>query len=76
MKRLFAIPIFFLRTLPFKLGFSKVERKEKNTARGHAVKGGITASILSSILQQEIENLNNKRDMRFGGSCLVAARSL
>jgi hypothetical protein len=29
--------------------------------------------ILSSILHREIENLDNKKAMRFGGSCLVVA---
>jgi len=73
--RFLPIPIFLLRSLPYKIGLSKLGRKAKNISRDHAVKGGITANILSSTLQQEIENLNNKKGMRFGGSCLLVARN-
>ena len=73
--RFLPIPAFLFRALPYKIGLSKVETKSKNTSRDHAVQGGLTANILSSILQPEIENLNNKRAMRFGGSCLIVARS-
>ena len=73
--RFFPIPIFLLRALPYKIGFSKTKRKPENTSRDHAVKGGIIANILGSILQSEIESLNKKKAMRFGGSCLIVARS-
>lgn len=73
--RFLPIPIFLLRSLPYKIGISMTERKAKNIPRDHAVKGGIIANILSVTLQQEIENLNNKRSMRFGGSCLLVARN-
>lgn len=72
--RFFPIPIFLLRSLPYKIGFSKATRKPENTSRDHVVKGGIVANILGSILQPEIANINKKRAMRFGSSCLIVAK--
>lgn len=73
--RFLPIPIFLLRVLPYKLGLSKAERKAPNASRDHAVKGGLTAHILSVILQPEIENINKKKAMAFGGSCLIVAKA-
>ena len=72
--RFLPLPIFILRTLPYKLGLSKVGSKAKNISRDHAVKGGLIGNILSSIMDPEIKNLDNNRPMRFGGSCLIVAR--
>lgn len=71
--RFLPIPVFLLRALPYKMGLSKAERKTKNTFRDHAVKGGLIAKILDSICQTEIERLNKKIAMRYGGSCLIVA---
>ena len=72
--RFLPVPIFLLRTLPYKMGLFKTQRNEKSASRDHATKGGAMAKILSSILHREIENLDNERAMRFGGSCLVVAK--
>ncbi len=71
--RFLPIPIYLLRTLPYKMGLSKAERNAKSASRDHAEKSRTMSKILSSILHREIENLDNKRAMRFGGSCLVVA---
>lgn len=73
--RFLPVPIFLLRTLPYKLGLSKAEKNSSSTSRDHAVKGGVMASIFNSILQSEVDNLNRKKSMSFGGSCLVVAKS-
>ena len=73
--RFIPIPIFLLRVLPYKLGLSKVERNTKKTSRDHGVKGGLMANIIRAILQPEIDNLNQKKAMPFGGSCLIVAKS-
>ena len=74
--RFLPIPVFLLRTLPYRLGLSsKVERKTNTRSRDHAVKDGITRKILGLFLQHEIENLNQKKSMTFGGSCLIVAKS-
>jgi len=74
--RFLPVPIYLLRTLPYKVGLSKKEGQPKNANRDHAVDGGITNKILDSILQPEIKNIGNKRTMHFGGSCLIVARNV
>lgn len=71
--RFFPLPIFLIRTLPYKLGFSVAKDKNRSASRGHAENGGVKAKVLSSMLHREIENLNNRKAMRFGGSCLIVA---
>lgn len=68
------VPIFLFRTLPFKIGLTKLEKKASNSSRDHAVKGGIIPKILGYILRREIENLDNKQAICFGGSCLIVAK--
>ena len=74
--RFLPLPVFLLRTLPYRIGLSKGERKTNNISRDHTVKDGIKGKILDSLLQSEIENLNKKKPMMFGGSCLLVAKSL
>ena len=74
--RFLPVPIYLLRSLPYKIGWFTLDSKSSNISRDHAVKGGITNKILSSILQQELKNLNNKKSMRFGGSCILVARNI
>jgi SAM-dependent methyltransferase len=73
--RFLPIPIFFLRSIPHKLGLSRAARSSDATSREHAVKGGVIPAILNPILQSEINNLNNRKAMRFGGSCLIVAKA-
>ncbi|MCP4008707.1 MAG: class I SAM-dependent methyltransferase [Proteobacteria bacterium] len=73
--RFLPVPIYLLRTLPYKAGLSKKEGQPKKANRDHAVNGGFTNKILNSLLQAEIKNIDNKRTMRFGGSCLIVARN-
>jgi hypothetical protein len=40
------------------------------------VQGGLATRLLESVLRTEIANLANRRPMRFGGSCLVAATAV
>lgn len=64
------IPIFLLRTLPFRMGLSRQHNTRTDESRDHA-----RTNLLDSMLHNEIENLSNKRPMRFGGSCLVVAKA-
>ena len=72
--RFLPIPIFLFRMLPYKMGLKKAKRNMKRVSRDHGEKGGVMAKLLSSIFNCEIENLNSKKVMRFGGSCLVVAK--
>ena len=73
--RFLPLPVFLFRALPYRFGLSKGKRKTYNISRDHAVKGGITRKILDSLLQPEIDNLNKKKPMMFGDSCLIVAKS-
>jgi len=72
--RFLPVPIFFLRTLPYRMGISKSEDGEKIVARDHVVSGGVTQAILNFMLRPEIENLRNNKPMHVGASCIVVAR--
>jgi len=72
--RFLPIPVFLLRTLPYRLGLSKGARNTDKISRDHAVKGGIGGKLLDSLLQPEIEHLRKKNPMKFGGSCLIVAK--
>ena len=72
--RFLPLPIFLLRTLPYRLGLSKSKRDDKTVSRDHVEKGGLIANIMSSFLQRETGNLDKQKTMRFGGSCLVVAK--
>lgn len=72
--RFLPVPVFLLRALPHKLGLSRESGSPEAASRDHAVKGGVMIDILESMLKSEIGNLDRKRPMRFGGSCLIVAR--
>lgn len=73
--RFLPIPVFFLRTLPYKFGFSKRSRKEV-ISRDHIVKKGLMSRVVDYILRQEIKNINKTKSMLFGGSCLIIAKKI
>ena len=72
--RFLPAPVFLFRSLPFKLGLSGKERNAENASRDHATNGGMASRILGPILQREVRNLDNRKSMRFGGSCLLVAK--
>jgi SAM-dependent methyltransferase len=71
--RFLPVPIFFLRVLPYRFGVANTERTSQNNLRDHAVKGGNRARVIDSVLTCEIDNLNKRKSMLFGGSCLIVA---
>jgi SAM-dependent methyltransferase len=74
--RFLPLPIFLLRTLPYVLRLSRKRPKPAAAARDHAVQGGFLARLADRLLKPELDNLRNKKAMRFGGSCLIVARCL
>ena len=70
--RLLPLPIFLLRTLPWRVGFRFRPRKSSTLKRDHIVTGPLN-SILQKTLAGELESIRHNRRIRFGGSCLVAA---
>lgn len=71
--RLLPLPVFLLRTLPFKLGLLKKKRTVAIDPRDHVVKNGVFSRLLNYILAAELGHLQAKHPMHFGGSCLVVA---
>jgi hypothetical protein len=71
--RVLPLPIFLLRALPYLLGFSTHNSSARSAKNAHLVKRGLSAKLLTGLLQSEIDRLQSKRPMRFGGSCIVAA---
>lgn len=74
--RFLPLPLFFLRTLPYKIGIQSGKTKPNKISRDHAVKNEVTGKLLNSLLRPEINALNKKRSMIFGGSCLIVAKSI
>jgi 2-polyprenyl-3-methyl-5-hydroxy-6-metoxy-1,4-benzoquinol methylase len=74
--RFLPIPIFLLRSLPYRVGLSKKKRTSINISRDHSVKSGLFANLLDAVLKPEIDRLNSKKAMCFGGSCLIAAKAI
>lgn len=72
--RFLPLPIFALRTVPYKLGLSRKETNAKNVYGDHATKGGLGDRMVKTLLRPEVGLLAAKRPMSFGGSCLVVAR--
>ncbi len=72
--RVLPVPLFLLRTLPYKMGLARRQRKPAMVSRDHAVKGGLVARMVGQLLKPEIDNLKNKKAMRIGGSCLLVAK--
>lgn len=73
--RFLPIPVLLLRVLPYRLGWPMNRKPEQTSARDHAVKGGLLTHFLKFLLQSEIRNIDKNKAMRFGGSCLIVAKS-
>lgn len=69
------LPIFLLRTLPHRLGRGRRGRDPQVVTRDHAIHGQLTGRMLTNAFIREVSILESKQRMRFGGSCLVVARS-
>jgi SAM-dependent methyltransferase len=74
--RLLPVPVFLLRTLPSKVGLLRRRGALATLSRDHAVESGLFSRILHVVLKSEVDNLRNKRPMRFGSSCMIVATRL
>ena len=68
------IAVALFRALPHRLGMARKKDKAQSISRDHAVRGGVLASLLARVLGSEIPNLERRKAMRVGGSCLMVAR--
>lgn len=63
------LPIFLFRALPYRLGLSRASAG----AAAHSPGNGKAAGLLDRLLRSEVRNIESKRAMSFGGSCLLVA---
>jgi SAM-dependent methyltransferase len=72
--RFLPIPVFLFRTLPYRLGITKEIKKEKISPKDHLIQHGFLSWMLNNYLGIELKYINQRKHLRFGGSCLIAVR--
>lgn len=66
------LPIFFLRSLPYRLKLNNLS-SNKNPANDHNKQKGIIGRLLDKLLQRELLCIRSSKSMRFGGSVILVA---
>ncbi len=72
--RFLPIPILLQRAIPYRLGLRKGGRSPSANSRDHSVGSRKTRSLLDALFKSEIGNINKRKTMFLGGSCLVVAK--
>ena len=67
------LPILLFRSLPYRLGLGRASDGAQDPARDHSPGDGKAAGLLDWLLRGEVRNIDAKRAMPFGGSCLLVA---
>jgi SAM-dependent methyltransferase len=65
------VPIFFLRTLPGRLGLRQGTDPERDA--GEHLPEGVAARVMNRLLDMEFKRIDGGRTLPFGGSCLCVA---
>jgi SAM-dependent methyltransferase len=74
---LLPLPVFLLRTIPYKLGVRRSPDDRKNrTASEHKAPGGPLNALFNGLLDRELARIRSGRTIAFGGSCLAVARKV
>jgi SAM-dependent methyltransferase len=68
------LPVFLLRTLPYRLGFAQRIKNEKISVKDHVISEGGFGRLLTMLLDLELNFIKRGKSLSFGGSCLMAAR--
>lgn len=63
-------PIFLLRSLPHRVG---INRKSGDELRNHELTNHSAATLLDAMLSGEVKNIERRKRMAFGASCLLVA---
>ena len=64
------LPIFLLRSLPHRIG---INRESGDEIRDHKPGNRAAAAVLDALLSGEVKNIERRRRMTFGASCLLVA---
>ena len=67
------LAIFLLRSLPYRIGWVK-NRDPAAVVRDHVAPSPLVARVIDAVFGSELRNLDCRRPMHFGASCLVAAK--
>jgi hypothetical protein len=67
------LPILLLRSLPFLLGRRR-SVAPSNISKDHLADQGLMSSALEMLLSGEVRHVEQSREMRLGGSILLAAK--
>ena len=68
------LPVFLFRTLPYRLGLARTGSAGKEVRRDHSQKQGLLGAMIVRSFELEVKKIRVGKTIRFGGSCLVAAR--
>jgi SAM-dependent methyltransferase len=72
--RVLPLTVFLFRSLPFRAGLRSAASAPENAGRTHGTKEGVMVRMMRRLLAPETGAIARGRAMRFGGSCLFAAR--
>jgi SAM-dependent methyltransferase len=67
------LPILLFRALPYRLGLGRASGGAPGLAKDHSPGNGKAAGLVDWLLRSEVRNIDAKRAMSFGGSCLLVA---
>jgi hypothetical protein len=67
------LPILLFRALPYRLGLGRAPGGAPDLAKDHSPGNGKAAGLVDWLLRSEVRNIDAKRAMSFGGSCLLVA---
>jgi SAM-dependent methyltransferase len=74
--RVLPLPIFLLRSVPFRLGVRRRAASPAGVTRDHAARRPMLAALLERVLASELAHVAEGRPMTFGASILVIARAV
>ena len=69
------VPIFLVRSLPYRVGFKEKDGKTRDRRREFITNSGLLSLVIKMILSPEIKNVERKRIMHFGSSCVIVAKN-
>jgi hypothetical protein len=67
------LPILLARVAPYRFGLSKTSRRD-SAESDHNPGGALVRKMLNTLTRRELTQLASLEPIKFGGSCLVAAR--
>ena len=68
------VPIFLFRTLPTRLGLHR-QSTAATVQKEHKATSGFIGSLMNITFDKEIRRIRQRKEIVFGGSCLVVARA-